>query len=48
MERAVEQEGDMSNLGMRIEVSGFEVGFKAETREEFDSYMARLTLVAAE
>ena len=37
----------MSNLGMRIEASGFEVGFKAETREEFDSYLARLTLVAA-
>lgn len=36
----------MSNLGMRIEASGFEVGFKAETREEFDSYLARLTMVA--
>ena len=37
----------MSNLGMKIEASGFEVGFKAETREEFDSYLARLTLFAA-
>jgi hypothetical protein len=40
----------MSNLGMRIEETNlgmnFEVGFNAGTREEFDSFLARLRMVA--
>jgi glycine cleavage system protein P-like pyridoxal-binding family len=37
----------MSNLGMRIKGDVFEVGFEAETREEFDSFVERLQMVAA-
>ena len=35
-----------SNLGMRIKGDVFEVGFEAETREEFDRYMLHVALIA--
>ncbi len=36
----------MSNLGMKITGSDMEVGFLASTREEFDSFLDRLRLMA--
>lgn len=36
----------MTSLGMKIVGSEFEAGFTAGTREEFDSFIVRLTLMA--
>jgi hypothetical protein len=36
----------VSNLGMKITGTELEAGFSAGTREEFDSFVARLTLIA--
>lgn len=36
----------MSNLGMKITGAEMEVGFLASTREEFDSFLDRLRLMA--
>lgn len=36
----------MSNLGLKISGTELEVGFNAGTREEFDSYLAKLTMIA--
>lgn len=36
----------MSNLGLKITGTELDVGFNAGTREEFDSYLARLTMIA--
>ena len=47
MERAAEQEEDVTNLGMKIVGDELEVGFTVSSREEFDAAVARLQTVAA-